>query len=358
MIATSARTSVRFSPCSLGESLADCIQFDGQPAKEECELLPGGLGVPVHRHLRPSRRRAILSTIEIFDHQGKSCLAAASLRWLAPGHHRAGLARPRRPPRRAGRQADQVQENDSAAFLPDSAESTRVTELLEASAPSRALPVILLWEGDGRPRRAAARRDRRPGRGGRGARRGRRRAGGRRPPRRSRPRTARPPRRSCRSTPTSATTLPELIAELRALDGVDGTTFHVTGPGATFSDFAERLLRHRRPAAARRVRRRPADPAGRLPQPAPAAAGHRHRRAGALGRPPRSPTCSRAGLDRGQRAEPGHRVDPRRRRGHRLRPAPGRPLPRGTAPRAVEVRGDAASPCGSRGSRSSPPAPR
>ena len=41
-----------------------------------------------------------------------------------------------------------VQENDSAAFLPDSAESTRVTELQRGFQTSRALPVILLWEGD------------------------------------------------------------------------------------------------------------------------------------------------------------------------------------------------------------------
>src|SRR6478672_8223609 len=43
-----------------------------------------------------------------------------------------------------------VQENDSAAFLPDSAESTRVTELQRGFQTSRALPVILLWEGDGK----------------------------------------------------------------------------------------------------------------------------------------------------------------------------------------------------------------
>src|SRR4051794_41834518 len=41
-----------------------------------------------------------------------------------------------------------VQQNDSAAFLPDSAESTRVTELQRGFQTSRALPVILLWEGD------------------------------------------------------------------------------------------------------------------------------------------------------------------------------------------------------------------
>src|SRR5436853_7538843 len=42
-----------------------------------------------------------------------------------------------------------VQENDNAAFLPDSAESTRVTELLRDFDTERTLPVVLLWESDG-----------------------------------------------------------------------------------------------------------------------------------------------------------------------------------------------------------------
>src|SRR3954451_4942740 len=42
-----------------------------------------------------------------------------------------------------------VQQNDNAAFLPDSAESTRVTELLRGFDTERTLPVILLWESGG-----------------------------------------------------------------------------------------------------------------------------------------------------------------------------------------------------------------
>ncbi|MGY1717140.1 MMPL family transporter [Geodermatophilus sp. SYSU D01106] len=42
-----------------------------------------------------------------------------------------------------------LQENDNAAFLPDSAESTRVAELAQAFSPTEAIPAILLWEGDG-----------------------------------------------------------------------------------------------------------------------------------------------------------------------------------------------------------------
>ena len=48
-----------------------------------------------------------------------------------------------------------LQENDNAAFLPDSAESTRVAELAQAFNPTVAIPAILLWEGDG-PLDAAA----------------------------------------------------------------------------------------------------------------------------------------------------------------------------------------------------------
>src|SRR5215212_11457374 len=49
-----------------------------------------------------------------------------------------------------------VQENDSAAFLPDSAESTRVTELQRGFDTERTLPVILLWESDDGPLDPAA----------------------------------------------------------------------------------------------------------------------------------------------------------------------------------------------------------
>ena len=99
----------------------------------------------------------------------------------------------------------QVSENDSAAFLPDSAESTRVTELQEGFRTERTLPVILLWESeDGALDEAtlaevaqrvddavAVAEGRAPWPA--------------RPPRRSRPRTAPRSRRSCRSTRTWVT---------------------------------------------------------------------------------------------------------------------------------------------------------
>src|SRR3954464_12225427 len=50
----------------------------------------------------------------------------------------------------------EVSENDSAAFLPDSAESTQVTELQRQFQTERVLPVILLWESDDGPLDPAA----------------------------------------------------------------------------------------------------------------------------------------------------------------------------------------------------------
>lgn len=48
-----------------------------------------------------------------------------------------------------GGQLTGLQENDTAAFLPDSAESTRVAELSAQFSPVQAIPAVLLWEGDG-----------------------------------------------------------------------------------------------------------------------------------------------------------------------------------------------------------------
>ncbi len=118
----------------------------------------------------------------------------------------------------------------------------------------------------------------------------------------------------------------------------DGLLRH--GPGRDLRRLLQRLRGHRQPADPRRVRHRPADPAGRLPQPDPAAAGHRHGRPGPDRRQRRGLPAGRQRRHHRQRAEPGHRGDPGRRRGHRLRPAPGRPVPRGTAARGVEVHRD------------------
>ena len=64
----------------LGESLPDRIQFHGQPAKEQCELLTRRRPSPASppRPVRPN-----LSIVEIIDHRGISCHRRA-LRWLLP----------------------------------------------------------------------------------------------------------------------------------------------------------------------------------------------------------------------------------------------------------------------------------
>jgi RND superfamily putative drug exporter len=131
-----------------------------------------------------------------------------------------------------------VQENDSAAFLPDSAESTRVTELQRGFDTRRTLPVILLWESD-EPLPAAAAQEAQglvddavavaedagalageaspviPARDGRAL------------------------QAVLPFDPDLGDALPEVIGELRALPALDGATGYVTGPGAVFADFAE-----------------------------------------------------------------------------------------------------------------------
>ncbi|MGY1745311.1 MMPL family transporter [Blastococcus sp. SYSU D00695] len=137
-----------------------------------------------------------------------------------------------------GRLGD-VQTNDSAAFLPDSAESTRVAQLLREFDTERALPVVLLWEGDGAPLDAAAQgeiasrvRDAVALAEDAGALTG----------------EASPPIPSedgaavqavLPLSPDLGEALPGLVDALRDLPGVAGTTEYVTGPGALFSDFAE-----------------------------------------------------------------------------------------------------------------------
>ncbi|WP_228395207.1 MMPL family transporter [Modestobacter roseus] len=161
------------------------------------------------------------------------------LRWLLPALVALlwlGLAGPLGSS--AGRLAE-VSENDSAAFLPDSAESTRVTELQQGFRSERTLPVVLLWESqDGaldeatlaevaqRVDDAVAVADEAGALSG----------------------EASPPipaddgqavQAVLPFDPDLGDTLGEVIAELRDLPAVEGTTAYVTGPGAVFADFAD-----------------------------------------------------------------------------------------------------------------------
>lgn len=131
-----------------------------------------------------------------------------------------------------------VQENDNAAFLPDSAESTRVTELLRRFDTERSLPVVLLWESDGGPVDAAAQAEiaQRLDRAVRIAEDADATTGEASPPIPSEDGEAVEAVLPLR--PDLGDALGDLVAELRALPGVTGTTAYVTGPGGLFADFA------------------------------------------------------------------------------------------------------------------------
>ena len=102
------------------------------------------------------------------------------------------------------------------------------------------------------------------------------------------------------------------------------------------------VRRHRRHAADRGADRRPGDPAHRLPQPRRAVLRARDVAVRAVAGQRRRVLPGEERRDQAQRAEPGHPVDPRHRRRHGLRPAPGLAVPGGAAPARRPVRGDVA----------------
>ncbi|MFD7097561.1 MMPL family transporter, partial [Streptomyces xanthophaeus] len=131
----------------------------------------------------------------------------------------------------------EVSTNDQAAFLPRSAESTRVVRAQGAFRQEEALPAVVLWTADGSagatPAMAASARAALAGLEGR-------------------PWTAGPPSPVVTSQdgralqavvpldPALGDDLPAAVAELRQAGAlVAGTTFHVTGPAATRADLSE-----------------------------------------------------------------------------------------------------------------------
>ncbi len=130
-----------------------------------------------------------------------------------------------------------LQENDTAAFLPDSAESTRVQELQQGFTPTTAIPAILLWEGEGRLDEATL-----AGIGerlqeatavaeGAGAL-----AGEVSPPIPSEDGEA--VQAVLPLDPELGDEIVTVVGDLREAIAVDGTSSFVTGPGGIFADFA------------------------------------------------------------------------------------------------------------------------
>src|SRR5687767_10993253 len=72
-----------------------------------------------------------------------------SLRWLLPLLVLLVWLVSAAPLSALGAKLTGLQENDIAAFLPDSAESTRVAELQVGFQPTESIPALLLWESDG-----------------------------------------------------------------------------------------------------------------------------------------------------------------------------------------------------------------
>src|SRR4051812_14226387 len=131
-----------------------------------------------------------------------------------------------------------VQENDNAAFLPDSAESTRATELLRGFDTERSLPVVLLWESDEGPVDASAQAQiaQRLDQAVRIAEDADATTGQASPPLPSADGKA--VQAVIPLRPDLGDGLGEVITDLRGLPGVPGTTSYVTGPGGLFADFA------------------------------------------------------------------------------------------------------------------------
>src|SRR4051794_31813717 len=131
-----------------------------------------------------------------------------------------------------------VQQNDNAAFLPDGAESTRVTALLRDFDTQRTLPAILLWESDGGPldEPALGAIAERVDDATRIADEAGALAGQPSPVIPSEDGSAAQAVLLLR--PDLGEDLTGLIADLRGLPDVPGTTYHVTGPGGLFADFA------------------------------------------------------------------------------------------------------------------------
>jgi RND superfamily putative drug exporter len=159
------------------------------------------------------------------------------LRWLLPALVAVAWLGAAGPLNVVGSQLTGLQENDNAAFLPDSAESTRVAELERKFQTEQALPLIIVWE-----RPAGIDADTRQAVAGRAAEirrvleQGDRLAGEPSPP---------IPSQDGQALQVIAPLRTDLgedivtaVEDVRGIVQVPGATAWVTGPGGIFADFA------------------------------------------------------------------------------------------------------------------------
>jgi putative drug exporter of the RND superfamily len=164
-------------------------------------------------------------------------LLARRLRWLLPALVAVAWLAAAGPLNAVGARLTGLQENDNAAFLPDSAESTRVAELQQRFQGEQALPLLIVWERpegiDAETRRAVTSRlaeiramleegDRL--------------AGPVSPPIPSQDGQALQVIAPLRTDLGEA--IVETVEEVRGVVEVPGATAYVTGPGGVFADFA------------------------------------------------------------------------------------------------------------------------
>jgi putative drug exporter of the RND superfamily len=162
----------------------------------------------------------------------------ARLRWLLPALVLLVWLGSAGPLASLGGRLTELQQNDTAAFLPDSAESTRVQELQQGFSPTESIPAVLLWESDGpidattlatiAERVAAAARTAADA----GAL-----AGDPAPPVPSQDGAA--VQAVLPLAPDLGDEIGPVVADLRATVPVPGTDAFVTGPAGIFADFAE-----------------------------------------------------------------------------------------------------------------------
>jgi RND superfamily putative drug exporter len=162
---------------------------------------------------------------------------ARRLRWLLPALVAVAWLAAAGPLNAVGARLTSLQENDNAAFLPDSAESTRVAELQQRFQGEQSLPLIIVWERpegiDAETRQAVA------------ARLAQFRATLEEGDRLAGPISPLIPSQDGQALQVIAPLRTDLgedivtaVEDVRAVVQVPGATAYVTGPGGVFADFA------------------------------------------------------------------------------------------------------------------------